>query len=96
MKWFWGFLRKYRFKLLGGLILTTFISVLAIVNPYVSGMIVDDVIQGGQYDLLWKLVLILLFVTLVRGALRFFIRLFSRYARRACSTTCGTLFTAAF
>lgn len=36
------------------------------------GMIVDDVIQGGQYDLLWKLVLILLFVTLVRGALRFF------------------------
>ena len=72
MKWFWGFLRKYRFKLLVGLILTTFISVLAIVNPYVSGMIVDDVIQGGQYDLLWKLVLILLFVTLVRGALRFF------------------------
>lgn len=72
MKWFWGFLRKYRFKLLGGLILTTFISVLAIVNPYVSGMIVDDVIQSGQYDLLWKLVLILLFVTLVRGALRFF------------------------
>lgn len=72
MKWFWGFLRKYRFKLLGGLILTTFISVLAIVNPYVSGMIVDDVIQGGQYDLLWKLVIILLLVTLVRGALRFF------------------------
>lgn len=72
MKWFWGFLRKYRFKLLGGLILTTFISVLAIVNPYVSGMIVDDVIQGGQYDLLWKLVLILLLVTLVRSALRFF------------------------
>lgn len=72
MKWFWGFLRKYRFKLLGGLILTTFISVLAIVNPYVSGMIVDDVIQGGQYDLLWKLVIILLLVTLVRGVLRFF------------------------
>ena len=77
MKWFWGFLRKYRFKLLGGLILTTFISVLAIVNPYVSGMIVDDVIQGGQYDLLWKLVLILLLVTLVRGALRFFYQVIS-------------------
>ena len=35
-------------------------------------MIVDDVIQGGQYDLLWKLILILLLVTLIRGALRFF------------------------
>ena len=86
MKWLWGFLTtldvprdpmgldtfRILFFLLGGLILTTFISVLAIVNPYVSGMIVDDVIQGGQYDLLWKLVLILLFVTLIRGALRFF------------------------
>ena len=86
MKWFWGFLRKYRFKLLGGLILTTFISVLAIVNPYVSGMIVDDVIQGGQYDLLWKLVLILLFVTLIRGALRFFYQVIFDPETSACRT----------
>lgn len=95
MKWFWGFLRKYRFKLLGGLILTTFISVLAIVNPYVSGMIVDDVIQGGQYDLLWKLVLILLFVTLIRGALRFFIQVIFEVCSQGVSTTMRTLFTAA-
>ena len=65
MKWFWGFLRKYRFKLLLGLIMTTVISILAIVNPYVSGLIVDDVI-------LTKLVVILLLVTAVRGVLRFF------------------------
>ena len=72
MKWFWGFLRKYRFKLLLGLLMTTVISVLAIVNPYVSGLIVDDVIQGGQLELLTKLVVILLLVTAVRGILRFF------------------------
>ena len=72
MKWFWGFLRKYRFKLLLGLIMTTVISILAIVNPYVSGLIVDDVIQGGQLGLLTKLVVILLLVTAVRGVLRFF------------------------
>lgn len=72
MKWFWGFLRKYRFKLLLGLIMTTVISILAIVNPYVSGLIVDDVIQGGQLGLLTKLVIILLLVTAVRGVLRFF------------------------
>lgn len=72
MKWFWGFLRKYRFKLLLGLIMTTVISILAIVNPYVSGLIVDDVIQGEQLDLLTKLVVILLLVTAVRGVLRFF------------------------
>lgn len=72
MKWFWGFLRKYRFKLLLGLLMTTVISILAIVNPYVSGLIVDDVIQGGQLELLTKLVVILLLVTAVRGILRFF------------------------
>lgn len=72
MKWFWGFLRKYRFKLLLGLVMTTVISILAIVNPYVSGLIVDDVIQGGQLGLLTKLVAILLLVTAVRGVLRFF------------------------
>lgn len=72
MKWFWGFLRKYRFKLLLGLLMTTVISILAIVNPYVSGLIVDDVIQGGQPELLTKLVVILLLVTAVRGILRFF------------------------
>lgn len=71
MKWFWGFLKKYRFLLLLGLVMTTVISVLAIVNPYVSGLIVDEVIQGGRMELLPKLIMILLLVTLVRGILRF-------------------------
>ncbi len=71
-KWFWGFLKKYRLLLCVGLLMTTAISVLAIVNPYVSGMIVDDVITGGQFSLLPKLVITLILVTLVRGLLRFF------------------------
>lgn len=47
------------------------IAVLAIVNPYISGLIVDDVIQGGNLTLLPRLILTLLSVTLVRGILRF-------------------------
>ena len=54
-----------------GLFLTTLISVLAIINPYVSGMIVDDVITGGNYALLPRLIAILLGVTAVRGILRY-------------------------
>ena len=72
MKWFWGFLRKYRFYILGGLILTTFISAMAVINPYISGRIVDDVIQGGQHALLPRLVTALLAVTAIRGVCRFF------------------------
>lgn len=70
-KWFWGFLKKYCGLLIIGLLMTTAIAVLAIVNPYISGLIVDDVIQGGAFDMLPKLIFILLTVTLVRGILRF-------------------------
>ena len=71
VKWFWGFLKKYCGLLAIGLLMTTTIAVLAIVNPYISGLIVDDVIQGGAFDMLPKLIFILLTVTLVRGILRF-------------------------
>ncbi len=71
IKWFWGFLKKYCVLLCIGLVMTTAISVLSIVNPYISGRIVDDVIRGGAQDQLPRLILILLSVTLVRGALRF-------------------------
>ncbi len=71
LKWFLGFLKKYRLLLALGLILTTIISILAIVNPYISGLIVDDVISGGELNLLPKLILALLLVTFVRGVLRF-------------------------
>ena len=71
IKWFWGFLKKYSLLLFIGLLMTTAISVLSIVNPYISGLIVDDVIRGGALDKLPQLIMILLSVTLVRGALRF-------------------------
>ena len=48
MKWFYGFLKKYRKLMIGGLILTTVIAALSIVNPYISGIMVDDVIVGGN------------------------------------------------
>ena len=54
-----------------GLILTTIIAALSIVNPYISGVIVDDVIQAGNYDLLGILIACLLGVTLLNGVLRF-------------------------
>lgn len=71
IRWFLSFLKKYRWLMVLGLFLTTLISVLAIINPYVSGMIVDDVITGGNYALLPRLIAILLGVTAVRGILRY-------------------------
>lgn len=71
-KWFFSFLKKYKWKMVFGLFLTTIISFLAIVNPYISGLIVDDVITDGNLSLLPKLIITLLAVTAVRGILRYY------------------------
>ncbi len=75
LKWFYGFLKKYQWLMILGLFLTTVIAALSIVNPFISGIIVDDVIQAGNYDLLPWLVACLLGVTLGNSALRFLYQL---------------------
>ncbi len=71
MKWFYSFLKKYRFKLTIALLLVTITSSLAIVNPYISGIIVDDVIYGGKKGLLYKLVGLLILTTIVRSVVKY-------------------------
>lgn len=87
IRWFLSYLKKYKWMMLLGLVLTTMISILAIINPYVSGLIVDEVITGGKFDLLPRLILTLLVVTAVRGVLRFFYQV----VFECCSQ--GTLYT---
>ncbi|WFR59432.1 ABC transporter ATP-binding protein [Anaerocolumna sp. AGMB13025] len=71
MQWFFSFLKKYRTTLIIALILLTFTSCLTIINPYISGIIVDDVIKGGHKELLLKLVLLLIITTLIRSVIRY-------------------------
>ncbi len=71
MKWFYSFLKKHNRSMALGLVLVTVISVLAIAKPIVSGSIVDDVITDGQYELLPKLIALLILITVLRGVLRF-------------------------
>ncbi|MCH5269259.1 MAG: ABC transporter ATP-binding protein [Lachnospiraceae bacterium] len=72
MKWFFSFMKKYRKMIILGLFLTVLITVLNIVNPYISGIIVDDVIRGGNYDILLPAIGCMLAVIVVRGIMRFF------------------------
>ncbi|NLJ95666.1 MAG: ABC transporter ATP-binding protein [Clostridiales bacterium] len=54
-------------------------SFILIINPQISGMIVDDVIRGGNRELLPKLILILILSTLARSLLRFwFLQIFEK------------------
>ena len=40
LKWFYSFLKNYKWQMLCGLFLTTVIAALSVVNPYISGVIV--------------------------------------------------------
>ncbi len=70
-KWFLSFLKKYQKLMFLGILLTTAIAFLSIVNPYISGIIVDDVIRAENYSLLPKLLICLLSVTLLNSCFRF-------------------------
>ena len=71
IRWFLSFLKKYRVRMIVGLILVFITSLLVLINPLISGMIVDEVIEGQHYEKLGILLLIMIGVTLVRSLLRF-------------------------
>mgnify|MGYP002510633379 FL=1 len=71
VKWVYSFLKKYRVKMILGLLMTTGIAMLTIVNPYISGVIVDEVIGAGNRELLPIMIGCLIGVTAVKGILRF-------------------------
>lgn len=71
IRWFLSFLKKYRVRMIVGLILVFITALLVLINPQISGMIVDEVIEGRHYEKLGILLLIMIGVTLVRSLLRF-------------------------
>lgn len=71
IRWFLSFLKKYRVRMIVGLILVFITALLVLINPQISGMIVDEVIEGQHYEKLGILLLIMVGVTLVRSLLRF-------------------------
>lgn len=70
MKWFYSFLKKYWGRMVLGLILVTIVAGLSIVNPYIFGTIVDDVIKDGNQQLLPRLIVALIVVTVIKSIVR--------------------------
>lgn len=71
MQWFFSFFKKYRKRLIFALFLTTITCVLAIVNPQISGIVVDEVIEGGNREIMPMLAAILILSTLIRAVLKY-------------------------
>ena len=70
MKWFMGFMKQYTGQMILGLFFTTLTALLFIVNPYISGIIVDEVITNSNHAILPALILCLVVVVLLISALR--------------------------
>ncbi len=73
MRWFYSYLKGYKWNMIIGMILVTAASVLAIINPKITGYIVDDIIGDGsdiKIGLLPKFLILMLAVTLVRAVVR--------------------------
>ncbi|HEX3046144.1 MAG TPA: ABC transporter transmembrane domain-containing protein, partial [Bacillota bacterium] len=70
-KWIWEMLKGYRLRIWVGLFLVLICDGLAMLNPYLSGEIVDRVIIGKQYQLLLTFLLVMVGSTLVKSVLRY-------------------------
>lgn len=87
LQWFYSFLKKYRAKLIFALFITTICCFIAIVNPYISGIIVDDIITKGNHQLLPYMMIIMVVSTLLRAVLKFwFMVIFERSSQNMLYT----------
>lgn len=87
MQWFYTFLKKYRTRIIFALVLVTATSLIAIINPRITGIIVDDIIKGGNRKLLPRMIAIMISASLLRAILRYcFLMIFETSSQ-------GTLYT---
>ena len=72
-KWIWKYIKKYRFMMLLGLSLSISVAATNMINPLITGTIVDKVILSDSHELklLFKLILIMISATIVKSIFRY-------------------------
>lgn len=75
VKWIWKYVRNYLFGWTWASVLTVVVAGLFVVSPYIGGILVDDVIMGGQDDLLIPLLLLMIGSVVLRTVLRYIYQL---------------------
>lgn len=69
--WLWSYVKKYRFRIVAGLLLVIVVTAMNMVNPFLSGTIVDSVILGGKTSLLWKILVAMLATVVCKTMIRY-------------------------
>jgi ATP-binding cassette, subfamily B, multidrug efflux pump len=71
LRWAWSYIRNYKIRLFLGLLLALIVSALNMLNPYLAGKIVDDVMYGQEKNLLWIFLGLMIGTTMVRTFVRY-------------------------
>ncbi len=71
IKWIWKYTKPYSLKIAVGFVLVLFCSALNMVNPYISGKLVDKVIINGDRSILLPLLAIMVGATAVKSTVRY-------------------------
>lgn len=69
IRWIWGYLKKYKYQYFIGLILVVAMAGVSMINPILSGRIVDDVIEGGKVELLMPMLTVMIGVVIGKGVI---------------------------
>jgi len=69
--WIWQYVKQYKGKLCLSLLMVLGCSVLNIVNPYLSGKVVDEIILKGKKNMLLPIILFMIGITLIKCLVRY-------------------------
>ena len=70
-QWIWRYAKKNRGRIILAILFLLINAALIVVNPYLGGMVIDDVINQQQTHLLISLLLIMIATTVIRTIVRY-------------------------
>lgn len=70
-QWIWQYAKKYRRKIILASIFLLINALLIVVNPYLGGMVIDDVITQKKTNLLLPLLALMIGTTVIRTIVRY-------------------------
>ncbi|ALC91262.1 multidrug ABC transporter ATP-binding protein [Bacillus sp. FJAT-18017] len=93
IRWIWGYLREFKVRFSLGLVMAVLVTGLNLVNPYIAGRIIDNVIIGNERDLLFSLIAIMIGATILKTLIRYTYQLvFERISQNVVYTIRNKLY----
>lgn len=70
-KWIMSYIKKYKVKMIIGLIITTVTVFMDMVNPFIMGRIADEVFEKANLEALFPLLMLMITITLFKSVIRY-------------------------